>query len=58
MSVRDIGYIGIAQILVGMDIRKGLVKTMDIMRGLNHFHLNIYYKKFPSTIVIFNYMDT
>jgi hypothetical protein len=44
LSFQETRYYGMARILVGLEVRKGLVKLMDNKMGVDFFHLNIYYE--------------
>ena len=36
-------YYGMARILLGLKVRKGLTESMDTRRGVDIFHLNLYF---------------
>jgi hypothetical protein len=46
-SFRKSGYLGIALILVGLDLIKGLADSMQIWRESYLYHLNLNYEGIP-----------
>jgi hypothetical protein len=40
-------YTGLARTLIGLDLRKGLAKSMEIQRGFDSFDQTIYYEGIP-----------
>jgi hypothetical protein len=47
MTYHDSRYMGMAWILVGLDISRGLVESIEICRGVEIYHQTINYEGLP-----------